>query len=316
MLKRNVYITYPAGYMGTYINWMLSVSEKNKKTSTVLQPLTNSNNAHNHLKIPTHLSWNKLLTWIAYNRPTDKKIYALNCRKSKDWWLAAEYAIQNIMQIDPDPVIINCHDSGNMDQMKFGSLNMFTKWPTFIRGHLVWEKNKYDPCFDEDPIRARNWFLDNWLELNPGNQPINSDIVMYNLKRNREWLEIRKQTASLEMTPEQYLIPSEMSGSLLDVSLLDIVSPDFPSLIQKWVEDIDLGEWNFDHVNKYHSTYVASQDNLKWFEYITTFRENRIVDPWLLSNTMSQAFLLLEFPRDQVEPLLKNTTEFILEKLL
>ena len=66
MLKRNVYITYPAGYMGTYINWMLSVSEKNKKTSTVLQPLTNSNNAHNHLKIPTHLSFVLVCLYVVH----------------------------------------------------------------------------------------------------------------------------------------------------------------------------------------------------------------------------------------------------------
>jgi hypothetical protein len=315
MLKRNVYITYPAGYMGTYINWMLSVSEKQKQADTVLEPLTGSNTAHNHLKIPTHLSWSKLLTWIAYNRPNDNRIYALNCRKHKDYHLTPEYAIQNIMRIDPDPVIINCHDAGDLDQMKFGALNMFTKWPTFISAIGVWH-GEYNPAADTDIIRARNWLLNNWLDLNPGNLPVNPDIVLYNLKGHRDWYEVRKKTAPLEITPDQYLVPETMTGSLLDVSICDIVSPEFPYMIQNWAESINLGEWNFDHVINYHSTYVKSQDNLKWFDSIKQFRTDRTVNSWLLGNAMSQAFLLLEFPREQVDPLLENPTETILEKLL
>jgi hypothetical protein len=316
MLNQNIYIIYPAGYMGTYINWMLSVSEKQQNANTVLNPLTESTTAHNHLKIPTHLGWAGLLTWIAYNRPTNNRIYALNCSRHSDYHLTPEYAIQNIMRIDDNPVFINCHDSGDLDQMKFGTLNMFTKWPTFVSAMLVWQHNKYNPATDFDTIRARNWLLDHWTELNPGNLPINPDIVLYNLKGHRNWYNIRKETAPLEITPDQYLIPAMMSESLLDVSLHDIVSPEFPSKIQSWVESIELGDWNFDHAINYHSIYVTAQDNLKWFDSITQFRTSRTVNPWLLKNAMSQAFLLMEFPREEIEPLLENPIEIILEKML
>ena len=315
MFKKNIYILYPAGYMGTYINWMLCASEKQKQASAVLQPITTTGTAHNHLKIPTHQSWAKTLTWIAYNRPTDKRVYSINGRYDKNYHDTPEYAIQNIMRIDPDPVIVNCHDSGNLDQQKFGALNMFTKWPTYIAARGVWHKD-YNPATDTDIVRARNWLLNNWLELNPGNRPINPDIVMYNLDAHRDWYQLRIQTAALEVTPEQYLIPNKMPTALLDIALSSIVSPDFPNIMQQWVDGIDLGEWDFTRANEYHPTYVESQVNLKWFECIRAFRDNKIVDPWLLSNAMSQALLLMEFPRELLDPLLDQSIESILEKLL
>jgi len=316
MFKKNIYILYPAGYMGTYVNWILTASEKHQRAGTVTAPLTATGTVHNHLKIPTHQSWAKTLTWIAYNRPTDKRVYSINCRQESanyvDW---PEFAMQNIMRMDPDPVIINCHDSGNLDQQKFGALNMFTKWPTFISARAIWHKD-YNPATDTNIIRARNWLLDNWLELNPGNRPINPDIVMYNLDAHREWYQLRIQTAALEVTPEQYHIPDKMPTAFLDVALSTIVSPDFPNIMNKWAESIDLGEWDFTQATEYHSTYVASQVNLKWFECIRAFRNNRTVDPWLLSNAMSQALLLMEFPRDSLDPILDQSIESMLEKLI
>ena len=316
MFKKNIYILYPAGYMGTYVNWILTASEKHQRAGTVTAPLTATGTVHNHLKIPTHQSWAKTLTWIAYNRPTDKRVYSINCRQASanyvEW---PEFAMQNIMRMDPDPVIINCHDSGNLDQQKFGALNMFTKWPTYIAARAIWHKD-YNPATDTDIIRARNWLLDNWLELNPGNRPINPDIVMYNLDAHREWYQLRIQTAALEVTPEQYHIPDKMPTAFLDVALSTIVSPDFPNIMNKWAESIDLGEWDFTQATEYHSTYVASQVNLKWFECIRAFRNNRTVDPWLLSNAMSQALLLMEFPRDSLDPILDQSIESMLEKLI
>jgi hypothetical protein len=315
MFNQNVYIIYPAGYMGTYINWMLCASEKQTQAGTVLSPVTATGTAHNHLKIPTHQSWAKTLTWIAYNRPTGKRVYSINARYDKNYHDTSEYAIQNIMRIDDNPVIINCHDSGNLDQQKFGALNMFTKWPTYISARGVWHK-EYNPSDDTNIIRARNWLLDHWLELNPGNRPINPDIVMYNLDAHRAWYQIRVQTAALELTPDQYLIPDKMPNALLDVALSSIVSPDFPNIMQQWVETLDLGDWDFTRANEYHSTYVASQVNLKWFECIRAFRKDQTIDPWLLSNAMSQAFLLMEFSRDSLDLILDQSTESILEKLL
>jgi hypothetical protein len=315
MFNKNIYILYPAGYMGTYVNWTLSASEKGQQSETIAAPLTESGTVHNHLKIPTHQSWAKTLTWIAYNRPTDKRVYSINCMQDKDYHLWPEFAMQNIMRMDPDPVIINCHDSGNLDQMKFGALNMFTKWPTYLSARGVWH-NEYNPATDTDIVRARNWLLDNWLVLNPGNRPVNPDIVMYNLDAHRAWYQVRIQTAALEVTPEQYLIPDRMPTALLDVALSDIVSKDFPNVMQQWAKSIDLGEWDFTQANEYHPTYLASQVNLKWFECIDEFRLSRTVDPWLLSNAMSQALLLTEFPRESLDPILNQSIEYILEKLL
>jgi hypothetical protein len=107
-----------------------------------------------------------------------------------------------------------------------------------------------------------------------------------------------------------------MPNALLDVALSSIVSPDFPNIMQQWVETLDLGDWDFTRANEYHSTYVASQVNLKWFECIRAFRKDQTIDTWLLSNAMSQAFLLMEFSRDSLDLILDQSTESILEKLL
>jgi hypothetical protein len=313
MLKKNVYITYPAGYMGTYLNWMIHASEQDLAKETVVDPVTEVSNAHRHIKFPTHLSWAKALTWIAYNKPTKNLVYALNARKHKDYHLTPEYAIQNIMRMDENPVFINCHDEDDADTVKFGALNMFTKWPTFLSAIGVWH-NEYNPATDSDSKQARNWLIDNWQKESPGNSKINPDIILYNLKGHRDWFDIRKKTAPLEMTTEQYLIPDGLPEHLYNVSIKDIIQKDFPRQFEDLVKSADLGDFNFDHCKAYHETFLSKQTNIKWFEAVEKFRTTKTVDPWFYDNALSQAFLLLEIGKDKIEDLLFLDTEEIVNK--
>jgi hypothetical protein len=313
VLKKNIYITYPAGYMGTYVNWLISVSERDRRSTTTLDPLTEATNAHGHIKYPTHLSWSKALTWLAKNRPTQPLIYPLNTRCASDYHLTTEYAVQNIMRIDPDPVFINCHDGCNMDTKKFGALNMFRKWPTFVSAIGVWH-NDYNPVMDSDIVRARNWLLDNWMILNPGNNPVNHDVVQYNLQGHRDWFCIRKQTAPMEITEDQYLIPDQMPH-VIDIDLRDILKPNFVTWLQKQLDNIDLGEFDWAHAQRYHATYIEAQENCQWFDAIKDFRQNCVLDQWLFKDAMSQALMLAEFPRALVDSVLSRPIHEILEVL-
>ena len=45
MLQKNVYILYPPGYCGSYINWAIHASDKELQKITVKDPLNNKNSA-------------------------------------------------------------------------------------------------------------------------------------------------------------------------------------------------------------------------------------------------------------------------------
>lgn len=315
MLKNNIYITYPAGYMGTYVNWIISISDKDLKKTTVPNPLTTSNNAHGHIKYPTHISWLKTLTWIAKNRPDKKLIYAINARKEKDYYYTPEFAIQNIARIDQNPVFINCHDDDHDDTMKFGALNMFTKWPTYIAATNVWYDD-YDPSTDTDVIRSRNWLLENWKKFNPGNSPINPDIIMYNLDKHKKWYHVRKKTAPLEISESQYLIPDRLPNHILDISINQIISKDFIDLLKSMLMPINCGDFDFEDAKKFHTTYLDNQDNISWFKNVDKFRQRREVDSWFFKNAFTQALLLMEFDQDQLVNVLSLETQKIADRLL
>lgn len=314
MINKNIYITYPAGYMGTYINWLISISDQKLRQSTVTDPLTANHNAHGHTKYPTHLSWSKALTWMAKNRPAHPLIYALNTRNHSDYHLTTEYAMQNIMRIDSNPVFINCHDNDNDDVKKFGALNMFRKWPTFISAISVWH-NDYNPAADTDVIRARNWLMHHWKTLNPGNRPVNPEIVMYNLKGHRDWLSIRRQTAPAEITDEQYLVPDTMPTHLVEIPITDIIEPNFVDELAKSLAPCELGNLDWSYARSYHSRYVEAQDNRHWFRSIEQFRTSGLVDQWFFGDAMSQAFLLLELNPEQIADMLCQSTRQIAQNL-
>lgn len=315
MLKKNIYITYPAGYMGTYINWLISVSDVDLSKTTTKSPLTSNKNAHEHIKYPTHLSLSKLLVWLIKNKPQHPLIYAINTRMDKDYHLTTEFAMQHIMRFDSDPVFINCHDNSEDDIIKYGAINMFRKWPTFISAIGVWHGD-YNPALDDDIIHARNWLLENWKLLNPGNSPVNPDIIMYNLKGHRDWFNVRKQTAPLEITEEQYLIPSEMPSHLLEFNIKDILKNDFILVLEEKLKSIEVADLDFSYAHEYHKTFIDSQsDYSRWFESIENLRNNRVVDEWFYSDAISQAFLLLEFDKDSYKDILDKPTKEIIQKL-
>jgi len=43
MLKKNVYLIYPAGYSGSYLKWAVEISDADKRQATPLDPLNNQN---------------------------------------------------------------------------------------------------------------------------------------------------------------------------------------------------------------------------------------------------------------------------------
>lgn len=311
MLTKNIYILYPAGYMGTYLNWIISKSDQDLEKATVPDPLTVANNAHQHIKKPTHQSWDKTLTWIAYNRPEEKLIYSINCREENNYRVHAAFAAQNILRMDPDPVIINLHDRSQSDLIKFGAINMFTKWPSYMSANAVWH-NDYDPGSDSDIIRARNWLYLNWQKSNPGNPKINVDEILYNLNAHKKWFDIRAEIAPMEVDTEQYHIPLDISDkNIYDIGIDEIVSDNFIDTFGKILEESQCGNFDFSYADKFHCQYQSKQSTLAWFDAIDLARNEHKFSQWFNTNAITQSMFLLECSNELIMKYLDLDTESI-----
>jgi hypothetical protein len=311
MLTKNIYILYPAGYMGTYLNWIISISDRDLEKVTVPNPLTDSNNAHQHIKKPTHQSWDKTLTWIAYNRPEEKLIYSINCREDNNYRVHAAFAAQNILRMDSDPVIINLHDHGQLDLIKFGAISMFTKWPSYMSANAVWHDD-YDPGSDSDIIKARNWLYSNWQTSNPGNPKINVDEILYNLNAHKKWFDIKTKVAAMEVNTEQYHIPLDISDkNIYDIGIDEIVSDNFIDTFGKILEESQCGNFDFSYADKFHCQYQSKQSTLAWFDAIGLARNEHKFSQWFNTNAITQSMFLLECPDELIMKYLDLDTESI-----
>jgi hypothetical protein len=293
-MNKNIYILYPAGYTGTYLNWIINRSEKSSATVTVDNPISNDKNAHQHIKIPTHQSLSKTLTWIIYNKPKFGKIFPINVFENQDDFnVRAAYAVQTILRFDPDPVIINIHDNNDPDIQKFAALNMVKKWPLFLDAAGVWHNN-YNPFKDIDRARAFSWLLENWKSLIPNNPPLNRNEVLWNLDKHKKWFNLRNAKSPEEVTCDQYCIPSEIPRSVYDINVKHTVEENFIDLVENILISSDCGNFNFDYVRKFHSIFVKSQENTQWFVDIDIFRKTGLVTDFLNDHLLSQVFVQLE----------------------
>jgi len=294
MLKKNIYLTYPAGYTGSYINWLIHISDKDLSLSTVSDPVTEVGNTHAHVRLPTHQNFNKTMTWILYNQPKTKKVYPINTVESeKDYPVKAAYAVQNILRFDPDPVIINIHDNNDLDTRKFAAINMVTKWSIYLDVKGLW-KGDYNPFRDDNDTRAVNWLAENWKELIPNNLPLNRDEVNWHLTNQRKWFELRNKEAPWEVTQDQYLLPCEIPSTVYNVNVKDTVSDQFIDIISTILLDSGAGDFDFSYAQSFHPTFVERQKNRAWFADIETYRKTKLTSDFLLSNRLTRAFLLTE----------------------
>lgn len=297
--------------MGTYLNWIISISDHDLEKVTVPNPLTDYNSAHQHMKKPTHQSWDKTLTWIAYNRPVEKLIYSVNCREENNYRVHAAFAAQNILRMDTDPVIINLHDRSQLDLIKFGAINMFTKWPSYMSANAVWHDN-YDPGSDSDMVKARNWLYLNWQTLSPGNPKINIDEILYNLNAHKKWFDIKIQVAATEVSTEQYHIPIDISGkNIYDIGIDEIVSDNFINTFGQILEQSQCGNFDFSYADKFHCQYQSKQSTLAWFDAVNLARNEQKFSPWFNTNAITQAMFLLDCPDELIMKYLDLDTESI-----
>lgn len=322
MFKKNIYLLYPSGYSGTYLNWILHKSEIDSSATTVDNPihkgtddtaLTNKfggpSTAHLHRKTPSHQTFFHHLRWVLFNKPKDNRIYSIGTYSdSEEYSIRPAFAMQFILRYDPNCFFINIHHGNNQDAVKYGALNSLHKWPISFVASTTWMDHQVDGTIDHTKIdlNVRNLFVERWRKDFYINAPMNREEVNINLTKGQYWFETRRHYSPNEILEEEYLIPSQEEAwkNFAEFSLSDILDSTFVDKFEKIINDSDLGIYNFDYAKKFHHQYVQSQYNANWFTDISEFRRTGKLTEFLLYSNLSQAFIveeILPFIPDNVD---------------
>lgn len=303
MLHKNIYILYPPGYSGSYINWCLSKSEKDLSHVTIDDPLNTSDNlkyggvgtSHLHHRIPTHAGLRELVTWLVLNKPSENKIFLVNA--SDD--IRFQEHIAWILSFDRDPIIIQI-TATDLHTQAIGNLNCVTKWPLFF--DITGVAKKYNltfPC--ENSIKNRNDFVIHYNEIFSTSYPLdynkpNTDNrgFRHTVDVYAHWYNTRHSHNPHEVNSTQYVEPYYEPKHYYSIDLMRVYSPDFIDLLKSIVEETDAGTFDFTHVREYHPKYVSAQPHLKFLDEIKEFNRTKQLTDYLCSHPLIQAYVVME----------------------
>lgn len=305
MLSKNIYLLYPPGYSGSYLHWCIHKSEADLSATTIDDPVNKTNNtkfgglgtAHLHQRIPTHQSIINHMQWMVYNQPQEKKVFLINCHNIPNSYGVSriESAIATILGADPDPVFVVIKDNGDSDIQKYGSLNTITKWPIFFKANQqIEERFKFDSFNCKDSIEARNLFVEQYSNIFPTLEGVNSNALSNIMKWNREWYNVRNTHNGHEVNEDTYIVPPNNVPNLFQILATDITAPNFANWLDEFFAAANAGTFDTNFVRNYHSTYVSAQQNLQWFDDIKQFRINFKLTDFLRSHSLAQAFVIME----------------------
>lgn len=303
MLRKNIYILYPPGYSGSYINWCLSKSEQDLSQSTIDDPLNTSDNlkyggvgtSHLHHRIPTHAGITELATWLILNKPAENKIFLVNAKNDNKF----QETISWILQFDRDPIIIHITATDRHTQA-VGNLNCVTKWPLYF--DIVGIDKKYQltfPC--ENTISNRNKFVVHYSDIFSNSYPLDYTTpsskpydYRYLTDWYAHWYNTRHAHNPHEVNSTQYVEPYYEPKHYYAIDLMKVYSPDFIDLLKSIVEETELGIFDFTHVREYHPKYVGAQPHLKFLDEIKEFNRTKQLTDYLCSHPLIQAYVIME----------------------
>jgi hypothetical protein len=225
--------------------------------------------------------------------------FVVYCRHKEDqWWDTTAYAANLIVRARKDPRCVNI-SAVDKDEIYIGALNCYTKWPIYFKATKPWHDHD---CFDIDggsessvPNKSdRNWLYDHWRRRFPTNPEFNWEQFDYDMQKFREWYDIRHFYTPHEVNPSEYPVYDGTPNHLIaDIRLGDLLKPGFlDRTFIPWIEQQNIGDFDWDHARSYHDTYLAAQKNLQWLSSIKEMREHRRVDKFLQKNSLVQALVL------------------------
>jgi hypothetical protein len=296
MLVKNVYLLYPPGYSGSYVNWCINISDVDRFGSTVKNPINTSKSnehggsgtAHLHLRIPTHQSYTQHVNWVLLNKPSTPQIYIINTGGAEK----NNFVVSQILQHDPNGIIINIHNNCDSLIDSYGAINSATKWPVmYVAGRVLFggEPLPHDPFDCSDDILFRNWAVDNkW-----GQGPLDFEKINQLFQRYLDWYQIRNKYQPHEVNDSHYITNFDSNNRIFEFTCLDIAGPNFLNIFLDLMTRSQCSN-NFDleYVNNFHINYINAQKNLQWFKSVAEWEVTGKLDDYLMSHSIIQARLI------------------------
>lgn len=301
MLQKNVYIFYPPGYGGSYINWAINASDKDLATTTVANPVNKKQStslggpgtSHLHTRIPTHQGLDQHLVWVLYNRPVDCRVYIINCST-----LDVYRGITTIAQFDTNGVFISIHNNNDVDTDAYGTINCVTKWPTYINATLVHRPDfrlhkEFDAHNCADDRLFRNWAFDHHRTFFRHNSTLDYQKLQSQLKVYIDWYNVRHRAQPHEVNEDTYIASPNLDNRVFEISCKDISNDQFLQWFNKFMEDSSVSDsWDTAQVTSIHQEYVAAQKNLQWFSSVRHWEETGQLDEYLTSHSIIEAMII------------------------
>jgi hypothetical protein len=294
MLIKNVYIVFPPGYSGSYLDWAIQCTDLDLANTIVQDPINQSDSlqfggvgtAHKHTKIPTHQNFVYHTNWLVYNRPTTPHIYSINCSSNP------EQDIAQIINYDPTGIIIRIHDNNDDYIASYGFINCITKWPTFLLAnsepvrpvHL-----EFDPFNCSSDRAARNQLL-SFAFTSPR---LNYSLIETHVTRYKDWYEHRNTYNPHEVNEKTYVTNHSLENRIFELSCLDIASMDFLNILENIMIKSQISDnVNLDYIKHFHHNYVDAQVNLEWFSSIYNWKQTGNLNNYITSHSVIEACLI------------------------
>ena len=308
MLTKNVYLLYPAGFSGSYINWAINISDLDQRKHTVPDPINKSDSGsyggvgttHLHVRIPTHQGYPLHANWVMYNRPRAPKIYIINT--SED---SADTIISRIIQHDPDGVFVNIHNDNDHMIQSYGTINAGTKWPTFfaVNRRFYQEPGLGELSIDDLPDSRifRNFMASSGRDILV-NTPLDRQQLSRTIAENVHWYRTRNRLQPHEVNSDTYFIQdyaeSDLDNRIFEISCRDIASPNFTSWFVEFIENSGISDdHDTDYLIDFHPKYIHAQPNLQWFDSMNHWYSTGELDNYLQSHSIIQAQVIAEIHR-------------------
>lgn len=304
MLKKNVYLVYPAGFHGSYLKWAIEASDTDLQKTIVPNPVNLSNSkklggigtAHLHFRIPTHQRFRDHQRWMIYNRPADKRVYVINDSTARQTFYED---ITDLLFEDPDGIVILINDNNDHTIAAYGKINCVTKWPTMLDAHLALNKNikmhsNFDSMNCKDDVDFRN-FIVKHPKILMNSAPADVDRLKHTVKDLSDWYRVRHTSQPHEVNSDYYIETVDVDSRFLQISCQDIVSMEFLSFLNNLLSNYNICDSFDTHlVEAAHPSFIAAQPNLQWFESYKDWKNSGCLDNFLKSHSVIHALLIRE----------------------
>lgn len=305
MLVKNVYILYPAGYSGSFVDYAIKISDSDEAATIKTDPFSYTSSlkfggvgtSHNYRRSAAHQSLDEFIVWRLANFTKDKGIFLINSRN----FGTIEDKVSQILQFDKDGIIINIHGENDRLKEHYGVINSITKWPTSCA--IVTKLEEFVNVAPEfvgvDPfdLSPSNFALRNGLvcyrDILGVGQRLNRSLIESSTSYAKEWYNIRNRYQPHEINETNYPIGRtdfSVSDRIFELSLVDIISDEFIPFLKNVISTTGVvTSPSFSLLAKQHRTYVSLQKNIQWFSSIRNWMQTGVLDDFLSSSSPAAA---------------------------